>query len=124
MATTRKKRIASKKLGRSSDRRHTRPAGGEKGTIEVPIRLLHEVLDVLDWSLRAGNEGPRRDSRGEMLWSEDDHWSDDLNLLFDLEGDLLQLLKDREVERAVAEALAARAHLVELRGGHAREAGR
>lgn len=94
-----------------------RPLPGE--TITVPLELLHDLLDLIDWELRQHDEGPRRDSRSREVWGgewparEGDSREAGAAAFtcfeFEIEQRLHGILRQREIDLAVADALANRA---------------
>lgn len=78
-----------------------------KPTIELDLELFHDVLDVIGYFLHpTTEEGPRHDSRGREVWEGGP--TPDLEDIFKLETKLKGLLRQREIDAAVAAALAER----------------
>lgn len=110
------KKTRSKKVSRPS--RRTPAGAGPPEMVEVELDLILDVLDVLDNEIRRV-DGPSANSRGVIKhW---DTWWDVPTYALDLETRLKAIVKQREIDRAVAKALDARkpAELVGLPGGKA-----
>lgn len=91
-------------------------------TVTLELETVYDLLDLLGYEIRQ-IEGPFEDARGRLGWW-DEQWDGVIEFATSLETKLKTILKQRELDQAVAKALVARgiesAELVSLAGGKGR----